>query len=255
MEFNIPKSKHFPSSHSTQSSALRLGENPFVLVDQILDLGVLISKDLKWKDHILKAIQKSIKVFQFIRRALPFSLSIEKKLMLYKTLVLSILLYASPCWAPCCFSLQCLESFQKKVLRWVCPGLDYECTLERLNLLPICYQLVQADIILLWKIVNQHVDFHIAIPFKQKTKRTRNSGLNLFEITDSSKWKSKEKFCIRAPWISNVLLADKIIDFNWPLAKFKHALFEYLRNLTRTKFKYYNTCTYHVKCRCSVCRS
>ena len=255
MEFNTTKLKLFPCSNSTQPSTLRLGENPFISVDQILDLGVLISKDLKWKDHILKAIQKGIKVFQLVRRVLPFSLSTGKKLMLYKTLVLSILLYASPCWAPCCFSLQCLENIQKKVLRWICPGLDYECTLERLDLLPICYQLVRADVILLWKIENKRVDFHITMPLKQKCNPTRNSRLDLFEISYSSKWKSMEKFCIRAPWISNVLLTDKIIDFIWPLEKFEHALSEYLKNLTRTKFNYNNMCTYHVKCRCSVCRS
>ena len=174
--------------------------------------------------------------------------------MLYKTLVLSILLYASPCWAPCCFSLQCLENFKKKMLRWICSGLDYECTLEKLDLLPICYQLVRADVILLWKIVNKRVDFHNTMPLKQKCNPTRNSRLDLFEISYSSKWKSMEKFCIRAPWISNVLFTDKIIDFHWPLEKFKHALSEYLKNLTRTKFNYNNMCTYHVKCRCSVCR-
>ena len=44
-----------------------------------------------------------------------------------------------------------------------------------------------------------------------------------------------------------MVLADKIIDFNWPMEKIKHALFEYLKNLTRTKFINYNMCTYHVK--------
>ena len=107
----------------------------------------------------------------------------------------------------------------------------------------------------LWKIVNKRVDFHITMPLKQKCNPTRNSRLDLSEISYSSKWKSMEKFCSRAPWISNVLLADKIIDFNWPLEKFKHALSEYLKNLTRTKLNYNNMCTYHVKCRCSVCRS
>ena len=125
MEFNTTKLKLFPCSNSTQPSALRLGEYPFIYVDQILDLGVLISKDLKWKDHILKGIQKAIKVFQFIRRVLPFSVSIGKKLMMYKTLVLIIFLYASPCCGPCCYSQQCLEIFQKKSapMDVSCPGL------------------------------------------------------------------------------------------------------------------------------------
>ena len=64
------------------------GENPFVTVYQFMDLGVVISKNFKWKDYILKAIRKSIKVFQVIRRVIPFSLSIEKKLLLSKTLIL-----------------------------------------------------------------------------------------------------------------------------------------------------------------------
>ena len=102
------------------------------------------------------------------------------------------------------------KTSRKKVLRWICPGLDYECTLERLDLLPICYQLVvRPDVILLWKIVNNHVNFHIAMPLKQKCNPPRNSRPDLCEISYSSKWKSIEKFCIRAPWISNVLLQIK----------------------------------------------
>ena len=146
MEFNTTKLKLSPSSISTQPSALHLEKYPFISLDQILGLGVLISNDSKWKDHIFKAIQKGIKVFQFSTRVLPFSFSTGKKLMLYETLVLSILLYASACWAPCCFSLQCLENFQKKMLRWICPRLDYECTLERLDLLSLSLEVKQTKI-------------------------------------------------------------------------------------------------------------
>ena len=63
MEFNTLKLKLFPCSNSTQPSALRLGEYRFISVDQILELGVLISKDSKWKNRISKAIKKGSKCF------------------------------------------------------------------------------------------------------------------------------------------------------------------------------------------------
>ena len=134
----------------------------------------------------LKSNPKKGQNVSFSQTCITSSPSTGKKLRLYETLVLSILLFSSPCWAPCCLSVQFLENFQKKVLQWICAGLDFERTLGRLDLLPICYQLVRADVILLWKKVNKRVDFHIAMPLKQKCNPTRNS-LDLFEISYSSK--------------------------------------------------------------------
>ena len=91
---------------------LRPGENPFIPVNHILDLGVLISKDSKWKGHILKARQKGIKVLRFDRRVLPFSLSIGKKLMYNSK-------YPFTCFTllgPLLFQLSAWKISRKKVL-------------------------------------------------------------------------------------------------------------------------------------------
>ena len=93
---------------------------------------------------------------------------------------------------------------------------------------------------LVWKIVNKRVNFHVAKPLKHKSNPTRNSRLDLFEISYYSKWKSKEKFCNDALWIGNVLLADKIIDFNWPLENSNMHFLEFRKILSEQGHSFFS---------------
>ena len=45
--------------------------------------------------------------------------------MLYQSLLLSVILYGYPAWNASISSLRSLESFQKKILHWILPSLDY----------------------------------------------------------------------------------------------------------------------------------
>ena len=65
----------------------------------IKDLGITISYDLSWSDHIDEVVNKANKVLGVIKRVLG-SNSVNEFSLLYKSLVRPILEYAAPVWCP-----------------------------------------------------------------------------------------------------------------------------------------------------------
>ena len=65
----------------------------------IKDLGITISYDLSWSDHIDEVVDKANKVLGVIKRVLG-SNSVNEFSLLYKSLVRPILEYAAPVWRP-----------------------------------------------------------------------------------------------------------------------------------------------------------
>ena len=65
----------------------------------IKDLGITISYNLSWSDHIHELVNKANKVLGVIKRLLG-SNSVNEFSLLYKSLVKRILDYAAPVWCP-----------------------------------------------------------------------------------------------------------------------------------------------------------
>ena len=63
------------------------------------DLGITISQDLSWTSHVVDVVNKANKVLGLIKRTIG---SADKNIFstLYKSLVTSILEYASLVWSP-----------------------------------------------------------------------------------------------------------------------------------------------------------
>ena len=70
----------------------------FENVDNIKNLGVTISKDLKWNTHVSNVCTKANRILGFLRR--KTSCPQDVKETAYKWLVRSVLEYASPVWDP-----------------------------------------------------------------------------------------------------------------------------------------------------------
>ena len=68
-------------------------------VKNIKDLGITISYDLSWSDHIHEVVNKANKVLGVIKRVLG-SNSVNEFSLLHKSLVRPILEYAAPVWCP-----------------------------------------------------------------------------------------------------------------------------------------------------------
>ena len=69
-------------------------------VKSFKDLGIIISKDLTWSEHISTMVNKANQVLGLIRRSVGTANTTTFSL-LYKTLVRPLLEYAAPvCWNP-----------------------------------------------------------------------------------------------------------------------------------------------------------
>ena len=82
------------------------------------DLGVYVTRDLKWDIHIKKSANKALGVLFTLKRSSPH-LTSSVKLNLYKSMVLPVLLYGSVCWFANVTNIKVLESVQKKSLKWI----------------------------------------------------------------------------------------------------------------------------------------
>jgi hypothetical protein len=82
-------------------------------------LGVEISNDLKWNQHISNTAAKANRTLGFIRRNLK-SCSTRIKLLAYHTLIRPILEYGAPVWDPYTHILiDKLESIQRRATRFI----------------------------------------------------------------------------------------------------------------------------------------
>ena len=255
MIFNLEKIKFMCFGPGNLSLSMK--DVPICEVNEIKDLGLLIDNRLCWDSHIKYQLHKCSQILALIKRSVPFGLSCWRKLQLYQSLILSILLYCSEVWCPSVTSLKKLEAFQKKFFRWLNPSASYQECLKTWNFLPLCYILIEKDMLLLWRILNGKVDadFSSKISFSASSIATRSNDQPLLEIKICSKFKTHDNFFLRSVRTGNYLLRNRVIDFGWPYQKFKSSLHSYLCSLRDTKFMLHLSCTFYVKCFCTNCRS
>ena len=247
--------------HPLKIKRLNFGTNDSLTINgevikstnEMLDLGILISNDLNWSPHVSAKLAKCNQIFNFLRRNVPFNVSINRKKHLYQSLILSILTYCSPAWHPSRTDFKRLENFQRKVLRWIVPGDSYNQCLQRLHILPLCYQLARADLIFLWKVWNKQVDVEFTITKESKPMHTRSHN-SCFCLPKTKKFKSQNSFLYRSIKSANELIRSNVLNFDHPLTTFTKSLDLFLHKKLNS-FNILNCCSYFVKCFCAVCRS
>ena len=137
-------------------------------------------------------------------------------------------------------------------MKWVFPSNDYVSSLKSLKLLPICFQVLRIDILLLWKIFNKKV----VIPhdFAYKSRCTRSGTLKLFELEHNQKFKTNDGFFPRSKRASNEFIRLGVIDFEMPYTLLVQRLDTYFKNKLHS-FSLRNSCSFYIKCFCKTCRS
>ena len=94
-----------------------LGSCCLPYVKKIKDLCFTVTKNPSWKEHINLKLLKSSRIFQFLRRHNPHVISVYRKKLLLKSLLLPILLYGAPVWRPSVVDSKGMELFQYKTIR------------------------------------------------------------------------------------------------------------------------------------------
>ena len=119
LKFNPDKCETMRITHKQDKSKERytLDPNGEILksVRNIKDLGIKISYDLSWSNHIHEVVNKGNKVLGVIKRVL-WSNSVSEFSLLFKSLVRPILDYAAPMWCPFLLKdIVLLEKVQRRV--------------------------------------------------------------------------------------------------------------------------------------------
>ena len=100
LRFNADKCESMRITHSRDRSETNYFlDKPLKDVDNFKDLGVTITRDLSWGNHISLTVNKASKVLGSIKRSVGTA-NTNVFSMLYKSLVRPILEYAVPVWCP-----------------------------------------------------------------------------------------------------------------------------------------------------------
>ena len=170
--FNLNKCVFLHLSEKTTGS-LFIDDYQLQRVDSICDLGLQVSKKLKWEVHIRGKFLKARQNFNYLRHSVPFYLPSKVKFNLFSACVMSSLLYASPAWHVDATYLRFLEKFYWKGLCLCFGYCEFKSNLSLSESLPIAYQLIDCDL----KFFISIVQGNSCIPFSRaRSNRCLRSG-------------------------------------------------------------------------------
>ena len=113
------------------------------------DLGILLSRDLSWKQHYEFLSSKAYKILGLLRRTFSRDSSIHDKKILYLSLVKSKLTYCSPVWRPMFLKdVRSIENIQRRATKYNILNDYSSCYRSRLKELHILPLMMQFEIIL-----------------------------------------------------------------------------------------------------------
>ena len=228
-----------------------LGNDVIENVKYQKDLGIIISHDLKWNNHLSTKLSKAQNLYFFIRSTVPWSTPSAIKFHIYSSTILSVIMYGSPVWLANFSFLKRLECFQKRCFKWIFGSkLTYEEQLAQHHCLPISLLIEMRTIFLLLDILDNKYLFDPSnyIQFQNLKPTFRRKATNPIKVIRISHIQ-ENSFFVRAVNSFNYLYRHGIIDFNDPTSKSKIKKF-----LLGKDFNMDSRCSYYICCYCSVCR-
>lgn len=146
MEFSRTK-KNFDFTYSIQSV-------PLNYVETVKDLGILFDRELTFASHISNLTMRCFKRLGYVFRNSK-GLSLEAFILLYTTLIRSLLEYGCVVWSPYYdIHTDSLERVQKKFFRYV----SYRYPLNSVSLASLNDRRVSADINFFDKLIEGNID-------------------------------------------------------------------------------------------------
>ena len=105
----------------------------------VTDLAVVVNKSVTWFKHSGTRFNKTNKVLLYLRQILSSNVKEKVKMCLYQSLLLPSMTYGAQFIHVPRLDLQKIESFQKRVLKWITNSfkLNYQDLLFQVDLLPL----------------------------------------------------------------------------------------------------------------------
>lgn len=200
--------------------------------ETVTDLGVLMSADMTFKEHIADIKNKAKKVASWIFRIVE-SRSADTVMLLYKTYIRPLLEYSCSLWSPYeITSISALEAIQRTVTARIegLEHLNYHERLRYLGLYSLQRRRERYDLIHIWKIQQEIIPNDLNLTFyyseRQGWKCRRNVIQNRQVKLATIRYNS---FTSRAAILFNSV--PKKIKDSTSLAVFKTNLDKYLKQL------------------------
>ena len=232
-----------------EQSAYKTDKNSFISKKNVVkDLGILMSSDGTFKDHIFNVANRAKTMCSWILRTFQ-SRSPSLMLTLWKTMVLPILDYCSQLWNPCKVSeIQLLESIQRSYIRKIdgSHNLTYWNQLKKFKLMSLQRRRERYIIIYTWKMLERIVP-NIGINCYTSNRRGR---VCFIESNKRGSFQSLQhnSFRFAAPRLFNILPKTIRNTTSCNVEKFKQTLNKFLCQIPDeplitgyTKFRCTNT--------------
>ena len=158
------------------------------------DLGILVDSSLKFYRHADHVISKTMRKAHFIFKSFCNLTPVLFKI-LYTTFLRPVLEYCVQISRPCSMSsLSRLESCQRRLTKWCKPlkHLSYEERLQCLKLPTLEKRFKRGDMILVFQILNRHIDINPSNFFCYAPRTTRGHNFRL--IGSKSNHNFRQKF-------------------------------------------------------------
>ena len=202
------------------------------VVSKQKDLGLIVEDSLKWHEHIAEKCPKALSVLMMIKRNCG-KITLDCKKNIYKTIVLPILSYGSPCWFSSVDGLKRLERVQNYAVIWMIGKSNYKSGLLSSNLLPIALYLQLSDLLTLSNFMNGQYDLtnENFVLLLSPNRETRYSSTMHFVVPLVRRALSETNFWIRCPKLVNRLPTS--FDFFQPIgvkARLLRFSWNYFRN-------------------------
>ena len=181
MKFNVNKCKHLviTKKRNFVHTSYNLNGSQIAVVSAEKDLGVHVSSNLSWNDHIDLIISKANKMLGVIYRTCTIECDQKTLLILYKSLVRPQLEYASQVWSPYTKDkIMALERVQRSATKFILKcDLTYPERLSKLGLFPLQLRREVLDLCFFFKCLKGHIDFHVLsyVSFKSYKYYMRNT--------------------------------------------------------------------------------
>ena len=228
MTFNVSKCKIMHVGNNNLKNDYELFGQSITKVNQINDLGAVISDNLKTSSHWISQVSKSNKLIGLISRSFEFK-NINNILMLYKSLIRPhIEQYTQFLYPYLQTDINRIEKVQRNVTRLI-PNykfLEYEERLNLTGLQSLEKRRIRTDLILVYKILNGLTDMANFNGFEEVNNNTRNNGNKIKSIFKFKKNSYKNFFFNRVPGAWNSLPEN--ITKAHSLATFKKLLDSYM---------------------------
>jgi hypothetical protein len=235
-------------------------------VNKFNDLGVTLSDDLTWNEHIQSCLKKANKRLGLIKRCTGYNCSVKTKLRCYVSLVRPLVEYNTVMWWPSNKKgIIKIESLQRRATKFITNNFNigYKERLIQCNLLPLTLRRQFLDCVFIYNSINSLNVYNILSSLQYMDDVRINTRLRcnqdkLMFKTVQTKHDLYGKFITRRivnlwnkiPFdVRNIDLTE--MDKNTP---FKRELKSWFWNFFVENFLNDNVCTWLVSCNCTTCR-